>query len=875
MASEDLLTKKGKRGRFALKSYHMDISGKSNTKAKEVVFKVASNITNANPKSVSQAMDYISRNGERFDEEYISPEDEFGNQLNQEELKKIQEAWGKEFAEEKRKNSRVMTHFVLSIEEKPTEKNLKKFENATRDFLQERFGEEGFRYMFVIHKHNDKAHAHILVNNNNLITKKKLRTNKEWFLETRIMAKEKLIEQGFNYKATLKQDRVRQKDIGKEISKEEKKEQAKGQILVEHGTAPYQFDDDNKESYYVKLSNDAVIWGVGLEQAISEGDAKIGDRVDINSIGKKAVKVTDKDGKDIVATRMEWKVEVTETKEQIEENSIPKKLTEKSNASDWFDAQLKKVARNDEHYQSLLEWKQIIVEAKNKHIEKSQANQARRDIIALDRYSRNASSQENFQKVIRQAGLTKKDIDKAREKVKKRGEHRDRKLDYQIKATAKDLVRAEIGVELSADISPAQKVEMLEAIENTKRHIDPQNKINYYGIKQQLLVEANYSSQLDKYLQEIRKINRTENVTDKNIYRLFRQTPDNKLSGGEKTLFQREREKTLTALEEKGFPATQMFKRWQELEKISQKAKELTQEDNKAVPSIQETQKLLNAMRERLDKVSHSKRDHIRVSKSLDAAQKHLDGRSDSERGVLQANIFKQTASIKTLDKKVENKQDDLAKRQLFAMTKAYLSMKQSFDQLSTPEKASLEKPLAKLETALVERGADLQQVRTQRSISMQIENNHLKMKEVLSMQRPSLEQLNSVIKQTSETKEQFKESSFTVSEKRKINQELNLTKEAAIKIRTDREAEFSNNVKKLDKLYKNAVKLNDTKDNSPTAQFAIKKQLESLQKQFESLRKEINRDIQFVGGIRAQFNFNRDLDTKAKVFGQSRGFER
>jgi hypothetical protein len=886
MASEDLLTKRGKKGRFHLKSYHQDLSGK-NKQAKEVMFKVASNITTANPKSVGQAMDYISRNGERFDEEFISPEDEFGNKLNQDELKKLQEKWEKEFSEEKRKDSRVMTHFVLSIDEKPTEENLKKFETATRDFLQERLGDEGYRYMFVIHKHNDKAHAHILVNNNNEITKKKLRTNKEWFLESRIMAKEKLIEQGFNYKATLKQDRKRHVEMEKETVEQKKEEEQKlqGEILVEHGKAPYQFDEDNKDSYYVKLSNDAVIWGVGLKDALEKADAGIGDRINLESKGTETVQVQDKDGKTISAERVAWAAEITETadeiaqkKEQREEQGNDQgkvKPTEKSTVSDWFDAQLKKVARNDAHYQTLLEWKAILTEARQSHIEKAEVSKVRNQIIALDRYSRNASSPEALSKVIRDAGLTHEDIRKARERVDKRKEHQDRKLEYRIRATARDLLKAEIGIELSPDMTPEKKAEMLAVIEKTKKQIDPKNTVNFYGMKQKLIEEANYSPQLDKYLKEIGKVNRAESVTDKNIYRLFRQTPEDKLSPAEQQVFKRERDKTLDALEEKGHPARGMLKRWQEMEKISRRAKALEAEQNQPGLSPNDEQKLINAMRERLEKVAHSKRDQIRVSKSLDAAQKALDKRTESERGPLQANVFKQLAGLKSFDKKQEENKEQLAKRQLFAMTKAYLGMKQAFDTLSVSEKASLAKPMAKLETELVARGADLQHVRTRQSISMQIENSHTTMKEVLAMTRPTIKQIDDVIKQTAETKELLKESSYTVTEQRASNQGLNLTRENAIQMRQARESEFKENLRKLEKLHDNAVRLSKTNDNSPTARFAIKKQLESLQKQFDALSKELNRDIQLVGGTRSQFNFKRDLDNKAKVFGQSRGYER
>nr|AKN37582.1 hypothetical protein [Vibrio sp. FF_291] len=874
MELEDLLTRKGKKGRFSVKSYHRDVT---NNKAKEVIFKVASNITNSNPKSVGQAMDYITRNGERYEEEFISPENELGNKLSQEEMKVLQEQWEKEFAEDKRENSRLMTHFILSIDEKPTDKNIQKFETATRDFLQERLGNDGYRYMFVIHKHNDKAHAHILVNNYNELTKKKLRTNKQWFLESRILAKEKLIEQGFNYKATLRQDRKRQKKLDKEISKEQDKktEEAKGHILMEHDAAPYQFDGDNKMNYFVKLSNDSYIWGINLERAIKESDAKVGDRIDITSPGTETVE--DKDGNIIKTERVNWVIKVTETKEQIEEKQEREenRTTEKSQPRDWFDAMLRKIARNDEHYQTLLEWKNILVEAQKKQIEKSEANQARNQIIALERYSRNAGSQEAFHKVIRKAGLTHEDILRAREKVKKRRVHQDRKLELQIRSTARDLVKAEIGIELSPDMTPQEKAEMLEVIENTKRQIDPKNIINFYGIKQQLIKEANYSQQFDRYLKELRKVNRSEAPTEKSIYRLFRQTPEERLNQAEKVMFQRERDKTFDVLESKGFPVRSMFRKWQEMEKITNRAKELSTEGKESGLSPYEEQKLINAMRERLEKVAQTMRDKIRVGKSLDAAQRQLDARNPTERKPIEVEIFKQLASLRAVDNKKSEGKEQLANRQLFAMSKTYLTLVNKVKELEHPEQQSVKENLARLEHGLIERGVSLKTAKSKRAITLGIEKSQRNFEETIKMNRPTIDQLREVLTASEKNKSELKQSDLTVTQQRKTNQELNFTRNEVTAMIVAREAEFQANLKKLREFGKRVDTLNKTKDPSPTARFAIRKEIEGIAKKFDLVAKEVRKDIALAGDVRSQFKITREINDMSKSFGQSRGFDR
>lgn len=90
-------------------------------------------------------------------------------------------------------------------------------------------------------------------------------------------------------------------------------------LLVAHGVAPYQNKPKEKQSYFVTLSNGDTQWGKGLEDAIEQSGAKVGDAVNLTRTGKRNVTVTnvvrDDDGKvisadPIEAKRVEWHIEV-------------------------------------------------------------------------------------------------------------------------------------------------------------------------------------------------------------------------------------------------------------------------------------------------------------------------------------------------------------------------------------------------------------------------------------------------------------------------------------------------------------------------------------------------------------------------------------
>jgi hypothetical protein len=94
--------------------------------------------------------------------------------------------------------------------------------------------------------------------------------------------------------------------------------------LMEHGSAPYEFNKDNENNYFVRLETaqgEKVIWGIDLNRATAVAEAREGDDVALAFQGKQAVTVTVKERdptgrvtgqREIVTDRNTWSVEKAE-----------------------------------------------------------------------------------------------------------------------------------------------------------------------------------------------------------------------------------------------------------------------------------------------------------------------------------------------------------------------------------------------------------------------------------------------------------------------------------------------------------------------------------------------------------------------------------
>ncbi|EPM64074.1 Orf54 [Pseudomonas syringae pv. actinidiae ICMP 19103] len=99
--------------------------------------------------------------------------------------------------------------------------------------------------------------------------------------------------------------------------------------LIEHGEAPYQHNDDNQMSYFVKLKPEGgkprTVWGVGLEEAMSDADLKQGDQVRLQDLGTQpvVVQVIEEDGTvtDKTVNRREWSAQPVAPEREVAETT--------------------------------------------------------------------------------------------------------------------------------------------------------------------------------------------------------------------------------------------------------------------------------------------------------------------------------------------------------------------------------------------------------------------------------------------------------------------------------------------------------------------------------------------------------------------------
>ncbi|RMV61467.1 hypothetical protein ALP09_200049 [Pseudomonas amygdali pv. lachrymans] len=99
--------------------------------------------------------------------------------------------------------------------------------------------------------------------------------------------------------------------------------------LIEHGEAPYQNNDDNQMSYFVTLKPEGgkprTVWGVGLEEAMSDADLKQGDQVRLQDLGTQpvVVQVIEEDGTvtDKTVNRREWSAQPVAPEREVAETT--------------------------------------------------------------------------------------------------------------------------------------------------------------------------------------------------------------------------------------------------------------------------------------------------------------------------------------------------------------------------------------------------------------------------------------------------------------------------------------------------------------------------------------------------------------------------
>jgi putative DNA primase/helicase len=108
-------------------------------------------------------------------------------------------------------------------------------------------------------------------------------------------------------------------------------------VLLEHGKAKFNFDKDEKDSYFVKYRDgkgeEKTVWGIDLERAVKESKAEVGQRIELENKGKKPVTVDatvrDHSGKVVgtapkITHRNEWEVKADALRNESAKEAVRK-----------------------------------------------------------------------------------------------------------------------------------------------------------------------------------------------------------------------------------------------------------------------------------------------------------------------------------------------------------------------------------------------------------------------------------------------------------------------------------------------------------------------------------------------------------------------
>ncbi|MDY0320821.1 MAG: hypothetical protein RBR23_03705 [Arcobacteraceae bacterium] len=177
-------------------------------------YAVVKNISTLNYKSTQNAMYYIAKGSE--DGLLI---DKNGNKTT---VKDKYAEWEKNFTT--KEGSKESIHLMFSIDERINLTNLEALEKSVADTLRQNFYE--YDYVYTIHTHQKKPHAHVILNKRNLYTNKKIHHKdkfecRDFYTKLRGDFSENLNyhNRSFNYSHNYKIDR----DLKIELLKDELK----------------------------------------------------------------------------------------------------------------------------------------------------------------------------------------------------------------------------------------------------------------------------------------------------------------------------------------------------------------------------------------------------------------------------------------------------------------------------------------------------------------------------------------------------------------------------------------------------------------------------------------------------------------------------
>lgn len=237
----------------------------ANKKNTEVLVKITS--SGKNIESVGNHVDYISRNGKL--DLITSDEIVYQGKDGRNEIKKILKNEGEVIPHknENMKEKRETLNIVFSMKGNsnvPEEKMKKAVFNTMKKLYPDNF--------FVVALHNDtnNPHCHVVLKIDNGLGKR-INPKKNDLQNWRVEFAKSLME--LNIEATAR--------TYKSQFQEQDEQKAHHYKVISFGVAKYQFNDDEKESYYVQYETTkgekVEIWSKDLERVVRDNEIKVGE----------------------------------------------------------------------------------------------------------------------------------------------------------------------------------------------------------------------------------------------------------------------------------------------------------------------------------------------------------------------------------------------------------------------------------------------------------------------------------------------------------------------------------------------------------------------------------------------------------------------
>jgi hypothetical protein len=172
--------------------------------APQAVFKIIS--YGSRKKNLHNLVEYLIER----EEGRVEMESSDGLIMEDEDIAEMLEEWHEDFKDKGsgKGAQRHFTHMLLSADVEPTEGNHQKVLETARETAFTQFGQLGYEYKLVLHRDTDNPHVHIVLNNYNKVTHKKLRLDRHDLFRIRSDFADNLSKNGLKtHISTLRQDR--------------------------------------------------------------------------------------------------------------------------------------------------------------------------------------------------------------------------------------------------------------------------------------------------------------------------------------------------------------------------------------------------------------------------------------------------------------------------------------------------------------------------------------------------------------------------------------------------------------------------------------------------------------------------------------------